>query len=156
MNLRQITIKDQINIKRIYFDSIKSIDEKIYNKRQKLAWSSQAWLNLEFHKSITIGKGFIIEDGNTDMGFAIRYPDNKLSLLYIRGNFKRKGIGNILIKAIENEAIKEGIPLLYTEASLLSYRLFQKNYWEIIRKERIIIQNIMFYRYKMCKNLSIK
>ena len=156
MNLRHITIKDQTNIKRIYFDSIKSIDEKIYNKRQKLAWSSQAWLNLEFHKSITTGKGFIMEDGNKDMGFAIRYPDNKLSLLYIRGNFKRKGIGNILVKAIENEAVREGIPLLHTEASLLSYRLFQKNYWEIIRKERIIIQNIIFYRYKMCKNLSIK
>ena len=62
MNLRQITIKDQINLKRIYFDSIQSIDEKIYNKEQKLAWSSQAWINLEFHKSITKGKGFIIEN----------------------------------------------------------------------------------------------
>ena len=64
MNLRQITIKDQINLKRIYFDSIQSIDEKIYNKEQKLAWSSQAWINLEFHKSITKGRGFIVEDLN--------------------------------------------------------------------------------------------
>ena len=154
MNLRQITIKDQINLKRIYFDSIQSIDEKIYNKEQKLAWSSQAWINLEFHKSITKGKGFIIEDLNKKIGFTIRYPENKLSLLYVGGNFKRKGIGNILIKSIEKEAFNEGISAIHTEASLLSYKLFLKNNWKIIRKEKIIIQNLLFYRYKMFKNLE--
>ena len=153
MNLRQISIKDQINLKSIYFDSIQSIDEKIYSKEQKLAWSSQAWINEEFHKSITKGKGFIIEDLNKNIGFAIRYPENKLSLLYVRGNFRRKGIGNILIKAIENEAIKEGISSLETEASLCSYQLLLRNYWKIKHKEKIIIQKVIFYRYKMFKNL---
>ena len=153
MNLRQITIKDQINLKRIYFDSIQSIDEKIYNKEQKLVWSSQAWMNLEFHKSITKGKGFIMEDLNKEIGFAIRYPKNKLSLLYVRGNFRRKGIGNILINAIEKEAFKEGISSIQTDASLLSYGLFLKNNWKKVSKEKIIIQNIQFSRYKMFKDL---
>ena len=154
MNLRQITIKDQINLKRIYFDSIQSIDEKIYNKEQKLAWSSQAWINLEFHKSITSGKGVMMEGFNEKIGFAIRYPKNKLSLLYVRGNFRGKGIGNILINAIEKEALKEGISSMQTDASLLSFKLFLKNKWKIIHKEKIIIENLIFYRYKMFKNLK--
>ena len=154
MYLRKITIKDQINLKRIYFDSIKYIDEKIYSKEQKLAWSSQAWLNIEFHQSITRGQGLIIEDFNKNIGFAIRYPKNKLSLLYVRGDFKRKGIGNILIKAIEKEAFKEGISSIRTEASILSYQLFLKNNWKIIRKEKVFIQSVMFYRYKMIKHFS--
>ena len=153
MNLRQTTIKDQIDLKRIYFDSIQSIDEKIYSKEQKLAWSSQAWINLEFHKSITKGRGFIMENRNKKIGFAMRYPKNKLSLLYVRGNFRRKGIGNILINAIEKEASNEGISSIKTEASLLSYELFLKNNWKEIHKEKIIIQNIIFYRYKMFKDL---
>ena len=154
MNLRQITIKDQINLKRIYFDSIKSIDEKIYSKEQKLAWSSQAWINSEFHKSITRGKGFLMEDLNKKIGFAIRYPENKLSLLYVRGNFCRKGIGNMLINSIEKDAFNEGISSIKTEASLLSYQLFLKNNWKIKSKEKIRIQNVIFYRYKMIKNLT--
>ena len=153
MNLRQTTIKDQIDLKRIYFDSIQSIDEKIYSKEQKLAWCSQAWINLEFHKSITKGRGFIMENHNKKIGFAMRYPKNKLSLLYVRGNFRRKGIGNILINAIEKEASNEGISSIKTEASLLSYELFLKNNWKEIHKEKIIIQNIIFYRYKMFKDL---
>ena len=115
MNLRQITIKDQITLKKIYFDSINSIDEKIYSKKQKLVWSSQAWMNLEFHKSITRGKGFMMEDLNKKIGFAIRYPENKLSLLYVRGIFRRRGIGNVLIKAIEKEASNERISSIQTD-----------------------------------------
>ena len=153
MNLRQITIKDQIILKRIYFDSIQSIDERMYSKEQKLAWSSQAWINQEFYNSITKGKGIIIEEFNENKGFAIRYPDNKLSLLYVKGQCKEKGIGNILIQEIEKEAKKEGISSLETDASLLSYKLFLKNYWKIIRKEKISIQKIIFYRYKMFKKL---
>ena len=60
MNLRQITIKDQLELKKIYFDSIQSLDEKIYSQEQKKAWSSQAWNNLNFDKSIIKGKGWLI------------------------------------------------------------------------------------------------
>ena len=35
MNLRQITIKDQLELKKVYFDSIISLDEKIYSEEQK-------------------------------------------------------------------------------------------------------------------------
>ena len=45
MNLRQITTKDQLELKKVYFDSIQSLDEKIYSQEQKKAWSSQAWYN---------------------------------------------------------------------------------------------------------------
>jgi len=53
MNLRQITIKDQLELKKVYFDSIQSLDEKIYSQEQKRAWSSQAWNNSNFDNSIT-------------------------------------------------------------------------------------------------------
>jgi len=62
MNLRQITIKDQLELKKIYFDSIQSLDEKIYSKEQKRAWSSQAWDNPNFDKSIIKGKGWLISE----------------------------------------------------------------------------------------------
>ena len=60
MNLRQITTKDQLELKKVYFDSIQSLDEKIYSKEQKIAWSSQAWKTPNFDKSITHGKGWLL------------------------------------------------------------------------------------------------
>ena len=152
MNLRQITIKDQLELKKVYFDSIQSLDEIIYSKEQKRAWASQAWDNKYFNLSLKEGKGWLINEREKIIAFASRYPNNRISLLYCRGDSQRKGYGTKLLQKIEKEAIKEGLPCLTTEASLISYKLFLKNSWKIIRKEKIIIKNITFERYKMIKN----
>jgi GNAT superfamily N-acetyltransferase len=154
MNLRQITIKDQLELKKVYFDSIQSLDEKIYNLEQKRAWSSQAWGNPNFNKSITQGKGWLLCEQGIIIAFAIRYPENRISLFYCKGSFQRKGCGSLLLHKLEHEAKKEGLYSLSTEASLISYKLFLKNEWEIIRKERITINNIFFERYKMIKIIN--
>jgi len=155
MNLRQITIKDQIELKKVYFDSIMSIDEKIYSKEQKRAWSSQAWDNPNFEKLITQGKGWVLLEKGIIIGFAIRYPNNRIALLYCKGKFQRKGCGSKLLHKLENEAKREGLDSITTEASLISYKLFLKNDWKIIRKEKITIDNIFFERYKMTKIIKI-
>ena len=151
MNLRQITIKDQLELKKVYFDSIQSLDEKIYSKEQKRAWSSQAWDNPNFGKSITQGKGWLLDEKGMIIAFGIRYPNERISLFYCKSNYQRKGLGSKLLFKIEDEAKKEGLNSLSTEASLISYKLFLKYKWEIIRKEKIIINNIFFERYKMIK-----
>ena len=152
MNLKQITKKDQLDLKKLYFDSVLSIDERIYSKEQKRAWAGQAWENKNFDLSINKGKGWLINKNERLIAFATRYPNNKIALLYCRGDSQRKGYGTILLQKLEKEAKEEGLPSLFTEASLLSYKLLLRNNWEIIHKENIIIKNIIFERYKMVKN----
>ena len=151
MNLRQITLKDQLELKKVYFDSIQSLDEEIYDQEQKRAWSSQAWNNANFDKSIIDGKGWLISANGIIIAFAIRYPNNRIALFYCKGKFQRKGFGSKLLHKLEDEAKKEGLDSLSTEASLISYKLFLKNDWKIVRKEKVTINNIFFERYKMIK-----
>ena len=151
MNLRQITIKDQLELMKVYFDSIQSLDEEIYSQEQKRAWSSQAWDNSNFDKSIIDGKGWLISANGIIISFATRYPNSRIALFYCKGKYQRKGYGAKLLHKLEDEAKKEGLYSLTTEASLISYELFLKNKWEIIRKEKVTINNIFFERYKMTK-----
>ena len=151
MNLRQISTIDQLELKKVYFDSIQSLDEKIYSKDQKRAWSSQAWDNPNFDKSLTHGKGWLLSEKGMIVAFATRYPNTRIALFYCRGAFQRKGYGSKLLHKLEDEAKKEGLTSLSTEASLISYKLFLKNEWNIIRKEKVTINNIYFERYKMIK-----
>ena len=154
MNLRQITIKDQILLNKVYFDSIQSLDEKIYSKDHKRAWSSQAWDNPNFEKSITKGQGWLLSKKGIIVAFATRYPKNRIALFYCKGKFQRKGIGSKLLHKLEDEAKREGLASLSTEASLISYKLFLKNEWQVIRKEKVIINNIFFERFKMTKTIE--
>ncbi len=151
MNLKRIAKKDQLNIKKLYFDSILSIDNKIYTKDQKRVWASQAWDNKNFDLTINEGQGWLINKKEEMVAFASRYPLNRIALLYCKGDSQRKGYGTKLLHKLEKEAKEEGLTYLYTEASLISYKLFLKNKWEIIRKEKISIKNIIFERYKMIK-----
>ena len=153
MELKQITKKDQLMLKEVYFDSVGSIDENIYSKDHKFAWASQAWENFEFEKSLSKGRGSKLICNNKIIGFATRYPENRLALLYVRGNWKRKGFGTIILNSIEKDALKSGIKKLSTEASLISYKLLLKRNWKIYRKEKIIIKGLIFERYKMFKIL---
>jgi len=155
MNLRQITIKDQLELKKVYFDSIQSLDEEIYSQEQKRAWASQAWNNSNFNKSITKGNGWLISKKGIIIAFATRYPRDRIALFYCKGKFQRKGCGSKLLHKLEDEAKKEGFESLSTEASLISYELFLKNKWKIIRKEKVTINNIFFERYKMSKNFKV-
>ena len=156
MNLKQITKKDQIDLKKLYFNSILAIDEKIYSQEQKRAWASQAWGNTIFDLSINKGRGWLIKKNEKILAFATRYPNNRIALLYCKNDSQRKGYGTMLLHKLEKEAKDEGLPVLLTEASLLSYKLFLRNNWSIIRKEKIIINNIIFERYKMKKSLIYK
>ena len=153
MELKQITKKDQLKLKEVYFDSVSSIDENIYSKEHKFAWSCQAWENPEFQKSLLKGVGSKLIFNNEIIGFGIRHPENKLSLLYVRDNFKKKGFGTIILNSIERDALKSGINKLNTEASLISYKLLLKRNWEIDCKEKVNINGLIFERYKMFKIL---
>ena len=154
MNLRPITDKDQLELKKVYFDSIQSIDERIYSKEQKIAWSSQAWQNPNFENSIHKGNGWLINNKEAIIAFASRYPNNRIALLYCKSKSQRKGYGSKLLNKLEDEAKNEGIEILYTDASLISFRLFLKNNWEIESKEKVIINKKFFERYKMIKKLN--
>ena len=92
----------------------------------------------------------ISKQGNI-IALATRYPTDRIALFYCKGKFQRKGYGSKLLYKLEAEAKKEGLNSLYTEASLISYELFLKNEWKIIRKEKVNINNIYFERYKMTK-----
>jgi len=153
MKLKQITKKDQLKLKEVYFDSIFSINEDIYSKEHKFAWAYQALENPQFEKSLLKGMGLKLIYNNKIIGFATRYPENRLSLLYVSGNFKRKGFGTIILKSIERNAMKSGVNKLKTEASLISYKLLLKNNWEIDSKEKVNIKGLIFERYRMFKNL---
>tara|TARA_B100000242_G_scaffold293231_1_gene270696 strand:+ start:869 stop:1336 length:468 start_codon:yes stop_codon:yes gene_type:complete len=154
MNLEQISSKDQLELKKVYFDSIQSLDEKIYSYEQKRAWSSQAWDNPNFDKSVIEGKGWLLKKMGEIIAFATRYPNNRISLFYCKGKYQRKGFGSLLLKKLEDEAKNENLYSLFTEASLISYKLFLKNDWNIVRKEKVIINDNFFVRYKMKKILQ--
>ena len=96
------------------------------------------------------GSGWLIADGSA---FAIRHPEDRLSLLYCRGRASRRGHGSALLKQIEADALASGVRQLRTEASQFSRPLLERLGWCVEAPEMILIGGVPFERYRMRKLL---
>ena len=153
IQIRETSCSDIDELRRIYTCSINEQAKYLYSKEQIYAWKSIAYLPNIFEDIITNGKGYILLNNNLIASFIIRYPKNRIALLYTYPKFSRMGYASRLINIVEKESKSKGIKTLNTEASLLSYKLFIKLLWKVENIQNIKIADIDFQRYKMIKHL---
>ncbi len=150
---RSILESDHKVLKDIYVDAIESISSNDYTYEQIQAWASKSYLPGLLDKCLTQGKGWASLEKGEIVAFAMRYPSNRLALLYCRGIAKKKGHATGLLRKIEEEASQDGEKYLVTEASFLSQPLLSKMGWHILFQEEILIAGIPFKRHRMKKIL---
>ena len=153
VQLRLIKREDNSDLRDVYVDSIQSQAPSFYNNSQIEAWAALANLPSFFERPFSEGRGWALLKRNKIEAFALRYPLDRLALLYCRGRSSRKGFANMLLERIELDCAEEGIKLLSTEASLLSYSLLIRRGWVEKSIEKIEIAGISFDRYRMFKKL---
>ncbi|WP_320666723.1 GNAT family N-acetyltransferase [Prochlorococcus sp. MIT 1307] len=140
-------------VREVYSDAIESQGDRFYTKRQIQAWSGLAWLPGFLDRSLEEGRGWVSVEQQQLEAFAVRYPLNRLALLYCRGRSARRGHANALLDRLELEAREEGQTELLTEASFLSYPLLLRRGWKLISPEALEIGGVSFDRYRMKKKL---
>ena len=151
--LRPINDSDHFALRQIYQDAIIYRDNHYYTKAQIEAWSALAWMPGVLDRPLKEGRGWLILQGVDIEAFAVRYPFNRLALIYCLGRSSRQGYATTLINCLEVEARKEGQVRLVTEASFYSYSLFLKLGWDLNDFESIEIGGIPFKRFLMEKKL---
>ena len=150
MTLRPIGLADAPLLREIYADAVESQAPSLYSDAQVRAWAALAWLPGVLDRTLAEGSGWISGDG---AAFAIRHPQERLSLLYCRGSAARQGHGSALLARIELEAQADGVQRLRTEASQLSRPLLERRGWRVVAPETISIGGVLFERYRMDKPL---
>ena len=150
MALRPIAPEDQPLLREIYADAIESQAPLLYTDEQVSAWAALAWLPGVLDASFRDGSGWLTTDGSA---FAIRHPEDRLSLLYCRGCASRRGHGSALLNQIEADALESGVRQLRTEASQFSRPLLERRGWVVEAPETILIGGVPFERYRMVKLL---
>ncbi len=149
--LKPLRPSHYIAVKEIYADAIASHGACFYTKEQIQAWVSLAWLPGVLDAPLAEGRGWISLENQNIAAFAVRYPIDRLALLYCRGCYVRRGHASYLLDHVEHEAWEEGQTRLVTEASLFSHPLLLRRGWKLIDLEQIEIGGVSFDRYLMEK-----
>ena len=140
-------------LREVYVDAIRTCDKSLYSQEQIDAWSALAYLPGVLDKPLEHGCGWVSCVNQTIEAFALKYPRNRLALLYCRGRSMRQGHATDLLYQIEQDTRKERPIILKTEASLCSYKLLLRHGWQIIAPEELQIGGVHFSRYLMEKTL---
>ena len=138
-------------LREVYEDAIRTCGKSLYSQEQIEAWSALAYLPGILDKRIKQGVGWVSCVNQTIEAFALRYPQDRLALLYCRGRSSRQGHATALLHQIEEDTIEDRPITLNTEASLCSYQLLLRHGWTIIAPEEIQIGGVHFSRYLMEK-----
>tara|TARA_Y100001968_G_C19434930_1_gene759108 strand:- start:2640 stop:3116 length:477 start_codon:yes stop_codon:yes gene_type:complete len=151
--IRQLLDSDCSSLREVYQDAIQSQGLNLYNKDQIDAWSSLASLPGVLDKPLKEGKGWVSCEMGQVEAFAVRYPLNRLALLYCRGRSTRRGHATALLNRIEIDAKRDNQKQLFTEASLYSYPLLIRCGWISRSLEKITIAGVPFDRHIMEKTI---
>ncbi len=151
--MRPCESSDEMDLREVYEDAIRTCDKSLYSQEQIEAWSALAYLPGILDKPLKQGVGWVSCVNKTIEAFALRYPSNRLALLYCRGRSARQGHATALLDQIEADTFKDRPLTLKTEASLCSYKLLLRQGWTIITPEEIQIGGVHFFRYLMEKTL---
>ena len=151
--MRPCDSSDEMALREVYEDAIRNCDKSLYSKEQIEAWTALVYLPGILDKPLKEGVGWVSCVNKTIEAFALRYPTNRLALLYCRGRSSRQGHATALLHQIEEDTLKDRPINLKTEASLCSYKLLLRNGWTIIAPEEIQIGGVHFSRYLMAKTL---
>ena len=151
--MRPCESSDEMALREVYEDAIRTCDKSLYSQEQIEAWTAFAYLPGILDKPLKQGVGWVSCVDKTIEAFALKYPHNRLALLYCRGRSSRQGHATALLNQIEADTLKDRPITLKTEASLCSYQLLLRHGWTIISPEEIQIGGVHFSRYLMEKTL---
>ena len=149
--LRPCESSDEMVLREVYEDAIRTCDTSLYSQEQIQAWSALAYLPGVLDKPLKHGCGWVSCVNKKIEAFALKYPKNRLALLYCRGRSSRQGHATALLHQIEKDTFKDRPINLKTEASLCSYQLLLRHGWRIIAPEEIHVGGVHFSRYLMEK-----
>ena len=150
--IRQLEARDHDAIAEIYRLSVLGSTAELYSQQQQWAWAAQSET---LRSLLNVGEGLVIchQDDHPE-AFSLRYPRDRLALLYCHPHSQRQGYGRALIEAIEQAATADQVSTLRTEASLISKPLFERLGWQVSWREELRIGGVPFHRFRMHKELG--
>ena len=129
VSIRLAKPQDHKRIVEIQLNALKVLAAKDYNQEQLAALIASKTTPRSLDE-IT----FIAEINSQAVGFAsLLDSGNTIGAIFVEPDSARKGIGSKLLHALEQEAIKRQVPILWVCSSLTGYNFYLANGYRLLR-----------------------
>jgi N-acetylglutamate synthase-like GNAT family acetyltransferase len=155
MNVRRYKIGEENEIWRLYHNTTRKINGKDYTQEQVERWAPDQ-MDANWNERIKQKNPFVAEHDGQIIGFVELESNGHIDRFYCHHEWQRKGVGKLLYQAIEDEARRMKINLLFAEVSITAKHFFQSRGFEIVEEESNLICGSPAKRFKMQKRLMLQ
>ncbi|MBO0807546.1 MAG: GNAT family N-acetyltransferase [Actinobacteria bacterium] len=155
VSIRSYIQRDAADLADVFFRSVRQVALSDYTAAQVAAWAPEPATPAKMHETASDGRQTLIAADEHDR--AVAYidlePDGHIDHLFCAPEAAGQGIASQLYEAIEAAARKQGMSRLYTEASELARRFFERKGFVILERQNMVLRGVRIHNYRMAKNL---
>ena len=147
--LREARQEDLPELQELFVETIMFTCKGEYNLKQRKIWSASANNREKWLMSIKEEFFLVAVLDQIIVGFCSLKNTNYLNLLYVHKDHTRKGIANLLFKAIKQKSLELGANTLTADVSITAQPFFKSKGFRVINENKNLIEGKIIINYYM-------
>jgi GNAT superfamily N-acetyltransferase len=154
MKVRRYNRGEEKALWSLLYETVHKMNCKDYSQAQIEARAPPQKVLYQWKHRLKRTNPFVAEESGELIGFAELDENGYMDCFYCAQNWQRKGVGSTLLRAIEIEASKQGIPRLYAEASITGKGFFEKKGFAVEGERIVSLRGEQFATYTVSKRVG--
>ena len=148
--------RDAADLADVFFRSVRQVALSDYTATQVRAWAPERRTAEWAHGEASDGRLVLVAANADDrpVAYIDLEPDGHIDRVFCAPEAAGQGIASRLYDAVEAAAREQGITSLFTEASELARRLFERKGFAVVERQDLVIRGVAIHNYRMAKPRS--
>ena len=144
---------DAESICRLFYETVRTVNLGDYSPEQVRAWAPEIPDPAAWHERMSGRHTLVADEGGEVVGFAELEESGHLDMLYCRADAVGRGVGSLLLAAVEGKARNLGLARISTEASITARPFFGRRWFAVLRRNTVWQEGIALTNFSMQKVL---
>jgi len=151
--LRTAIPADLDAMRRLYRDTILSVNIRDYTREQVNAWAAR-WTNMPGWNKRMADQHVIVDDIDGHIGgFSSLTKDGHVDLLFVHKDHQGEGVARRLMDGMVTVAMGYGLAALTTDASVTARPFFERMGFTVVTPQTIMVDGVALNNFKMTRAL---
>ncbi|MBO9192719.1 GNAT family N-acetyltransferase [Rhizobium sp. 16-449-1b] len=152
LQVRRYTADDCDDTIAIFLAAIREVASRDYSPAEIEAWAKvedrAAWAERRSSRPT-----FVAEHAGRAIGFSDLEPDGHLDMMFVHPAHQGIGVASLLLSTVEEEARRQRIGRIFTEASLTARPFFERRGFSVIARQSVEKRGQRLTNFRMEKFL---
>jgi putative acetyltransferase len=155
VTIRTYERRDAAGVADVFYRSVREVAPSDYTAEQVQAWVPGRWDDEQEHRRSGDGRLVLVAVDEADhvVAFIDLEADGHIDRLYAAPEAAGRGVASRLYDKTEAAARVQGIGRLFTEASELARRFFERKGFTVLERQDMILRGVPIHNYRMAKTL---